>query len=86
MLSKWFAKSQVVICKKNVVIPTLGAGILFNGERLKFLAQYSVQHLSVCLPLLMPPLWRNIVVIDCSRQGSDQYIAVRSGHLADLRR
>jgi hypothetical protein len=55
---------DVAICTGNVVIPALGAGIVFTGERPKYPPEYVVQHLSVCLPLLIQPLLRNIVVLD----------------------
>jgi len=75
---------QVAICTENIVIPTLSAGILLNGERLEYPPEYLVQHLSVCFPLLIQPLLRNIVVVDWNRQESDHYDAVCWGHLADL--
>jgi hypothetical protein len=69
-----------------VVIPTLGAGIVFNGQRLVYPLEYMVQHLSVCMVLLIQPLLRNIAVLDLNQQESNHYDAERSGHLAELRR
>jgi hypothetical protein len=43
---------EVAICTANVGIPTLGVGILFKGERLEYLPEYFIQHLSVSLLLL----------------------------------
>ena len=39
--------AEVAICANNIEIPALGAGILFQGERLKHPAEYLCQHLSV---------------------------------------
>jgi len=39
---------EVAICAENVVVPTLGVGILFNGKRLEYPPEYFFQHLSVC--------------------------------------
>jgi len=66
----------VTICTENVVIPTLGAGILYKGERLEYPLEYFFQHLSVCLPLLIQPLLMNIVVLDWNEQESDHYDSV----------
>jgi hypothetical protein len=77
---------EVAICTENVVIPTLGIGILFQGERLVCPPEIFVQHVPVCLPLLMQPVLRNIAVLDRSGQERDHYDGVRSGYLADLRR
>jgi hypothetical protein len=77
---------EVAISTENVVISALGAGILFIGERLEYLLEYLVQHLSVCMPLLINLLLRNFAVLDRNRQESDYYDAVRSGHLAELQR
>jgi hypothetical protein len=44
---------EVAICTDNVVIPTLGIGIVFLGERLEYPPEYLLQHLSVCMPLLI---------------------------------
>jgi hypothetical protein len=68
--------SEVAICTENVVIPALGAGIVFKSERLEYPPEYFVKHLSVCLPLLIKPLRRNIAVLDWNRQKSDHYYAV----------
>ena len=59
------------------MIPTLGVGILFKGERLEYLPEYFVQHLSVCLLLLMQQLLWNIAVLAWNRQESDNYDGVR---------
>jgi len=50
-----------------------------------YLPEYIVQHLTVCLPLLIQPLLGNIAVLDWNWLESDHYDAVCSGHLADLR-
>jgi hypothetical protein len=70
----------------NIVLPTLGAGMLLNGEWLQYALQYIVQHLSVCLPLPIQPLLRNIVFLDWNWEERDYYNAVGSGRLADLGR
>jgi hypothetical protein len=67
---------EVAICTENFVIPSLGAGILFKGERLEYLLEYLLQHLSLCMPLLILPLLRNIAVLDQNRQESNLYNAV----------
>jgi hypothetical protein len=48
----------------NVEIPALSAGIEFKGERLEYLPEYFVQHLTVCLLQLIQPRLRNIAVFD----------------------
>jgi len=68
---------EVAICTENDVIPTLGTGIVFKGKRLEYLPEYIVQHLSICLPLLIRLLLCNIAVLDWNRQESDHYYAVR---------
>ena len=68
---------EVAFCTENVVIPTLGVGIVFKGERLKYPPEYFVQHLSGCLLLLIQPLLRNIAVHDWNRQESDHCNSVR---------
>jgi hypothetical protein len=40
---------------------------------LEYSPQYFVRHLSVCLLLLIQLLLRNIAVLNCNRQESDQY-------------
>jgi len=80
-----FATPEVAICTENVVIPTLGIGILFKGARLEYPPGYFVQCISDCLPLLIQPVRRNIAVLDWNWQESDHYDGVFSGHLADLR-
>jgi hypothetical protein len=67
---------EVAICTENVVIPALGIGILFTGERLEYPPEHIVQHLSLGLPLLIQPLRRNIGLLDRNRQESDHYDAV----------
>ena len=59
---------DVAICTENIVISALGAGILFNGERLEYQLEYLVQHILVCLPLLIQPLLRNTAVLHGNRQ------------------
>jgi len=62
---------EVAICTEHVSIPALSTGILFIGERLEHPPEYFIQHLLVGLPLLIPPLLRNIAVSDWSRQERD---------------
>jgi hypothetical protein len=69
--------AEVAICTENIVIPALGVGILFKGERLEYPPEYFIQHLSVCLPLLIQPLLRKIAVLDRNRLESDHYEGVR---------
>ena len=68
---------EVAICTENIVIPTIGIGILFKGVRLEYPPEYFVQHLSVCLTLLIQPLLRNIAILDWNWQESDHYNGVR---------
>jgi len=68
---------EVAICMENVVIPALGVGILFQSERVEYPPEYFVQHLSVCLRLLIQPLLRNIALLDWNRLESDHYHGVR---------
>jgi len=82
----WSATPEVAICTENVVISALSAGILFHGERLEYPLEYFIQHLSVCLLLLIQPVLRINAFLDCNRQESDHHDAVRWGDLADLRR
>jgi len=67
---------EVAICTENVVIPTLGAAMLFKGEWPKYLPEYIFQHLSVCLPLLIQSHLMNIAVLVGNRLESDYYDAV----------
>jgi len=67
---------EVAICTEKVVIPALGTGILIEGERVEYPPEYLVQHLSVCLPLLIQPHLRNIAVLDRNRQESEYYDAL----------
>jgi hypothetical protein len=71
-----FSTPEVAICIRKVVIPALGAGIVFNGERMQYLLDYLVQHLVVCMPLLIKLDLRNIAVLDRNRQESYHYDAV----------
>jgi len=48
----------------NVVIPVLSTGIVFKGERLQYLPEDLIQHLSVCLPLLIGQFLRIVAVLD----------------------
>ena len=73
---------EVAICTENIVIHALGAGILFKGERLGYPPGYLIQHLLVCMLLLIKPLLRNVALFDWNRQENDQYDAVCSGRLA----
>jgi hypothetical protein len=68
---------DVAICTENVVLPALGTGILFKDERLEDLPEYLVQHLSVCMPLLIKPLLRKIADLDRNQQDSDHHDPVR---------
>jgi len=67
---------EVGICTENIVLPALGAGILFQGERLEYPPEYFVQHLSVCLQLFIQLLPRNSAVFDRNWHESDHYDAV----------
>jgi len=58
---------EVAICTENFAIPALGAGIMFQGEWVEYPPDYFVQQLLVWLPLLIKPLFRNIVVLDRTR-------------------
>jgi len=53
-----FATPEVAICTENIVILALGVGIGFQGGRLDYPPHHFVEHLSVCLPLLIQPLLR----------------------------
>jgi len=68
-LNSQFAMPEVAICTEKVIIPALGAGISFKGERLKHPPEHRVQHLSVCMVLLIQPLLINMAVLDRNRQG-----------------
>jgi hypothetical protein len=70
----------------NIVIPTLVVGILYKGERMEYLPEYFVQHLSVGLPLLIQPLLRNIALLDWNREEGNNHDIVHRWHLVDLRR
>jgi hypothetical protein len=43
------ATPEVDVGTENVLIPALGAGIVFTQDRLLYAQEYFVQHLSVCL-------------------------------------
>ena len=66
-----FATPEVTICTKTIVIPALDVGIGFQADRLEYQPEYVIQHLSVCVPLLIQPLLRNIAVLDWNPQESD---------------
>jgi hypothetical protein len=68
---------EVAIRRENVVIPTLGARIVLKGKRLEYPPEYFVQHLLVCLPLLIQLLMRNIVVLQWNWEESDHYDTMR---------
>jgi hypothetical protein len=70
-----FATPEVAIWTENVVIPTLGGGILFKAEWVVYLTEYFIQQLLVCLPLLIQPFLKNIAVVDQNQQESDHYDA-----------
>ena len=59
-----FTMPEVTFCPENIVIPTLGIGIVFKGKRLEDLPEYFVKHLSGCLQLLIQLHRRNIAVLD----------------------
>jgi hypothetical protein len=65
------ATPEVDICTENIVIPALGAGIFIKGEWVEYPPEYFVQHLLVCLPLLIQPIHRNIAVLDRNWKESD---------------
>jgi len=67
---------EVTICTENILIPTLGGGILLKDERPEYPLEYFVQHLSVCSLLLTQPLLRNIVVLDWTWPECDHYDGV----------
>ena len=67
---------EVAICTEKDVIPALGAGILFEDERLEYTPEYLAQHLAVCLPLLIQPLLSIIEIFVRNWQQSDLYDAV----------
>jgi hypothetical protein len=50
---------------------------VFKDDRLEYPLEYFVEHLSVCLLLLIKPLLRTIVVLDRNWQESDHYDSVR---------
>jgi hypothetical protein len=62
---------EVTICTENVVIPALGAAILFKCERMENLIEFFVWHLPVCLLLLIEPHLRYIAGVACNRQESE---------------
>jgi len=55
---------EVAICTENVVRPPFGAVNMFKGERLQYPLEYIVQHLSVCLPLLVQLLLGIIGILE----------------------
>jgi len=71
MLLNRSAMPEVGICTENIVIPDLSVRIRFNCVRLAYPPEYLVQHLSVCFPLLIQLLLRDIAVLDWNRQESD---------------
>jgi hypothetical protein len=46
-------KPELAIGTELVIIYALGVRISFEGERLEYSPEYILQHLSVCLSLLM---------------------------------
>jgi hypothetical protein len=66
-----FAMPGVAIWKEHIVIHALGTGMLLKGERVEYPPEYLVQHLSVWLVLVIPPLLTNIEGLDQDRQESD---------------
>jgi hypothetical protein len=71
-----FATPEVAIHRENVLIPALGVGIWFTGERLEYPLEYFVQHLSIHLLLFIQLLLRNIADLDPNQQESDHYDTV----------
>jgi hypothetical protein len=68
-----FATPEVAICTENNEIPALRAGNWLDGKRLVYLRDHFVQHLLVCLPLLIQPLLWDIVILHWNRQESDHW-------------
>lgn len=79
-----FLTPEVTTCKKPCTIPAVDSGMKFLGDRLVYLAEYSIQLLTMCLPLLIQSFLRIIAILDCTQQESDHYITVHWGYLADL--
>jgi len=59
--------SEVAICTESIVIPTLGAGMLFQGEGRQYLPEDFIQHITVCLTRLIHPLVRKGAFLDCNQ-------------------
>jgi hypothetical protein len=75
---------EVAIFTENIVIPALGAGMMFKAGWLEYPPEYLIQYLSVCLPLLIQLYLINIAFRDPNWQDGGHYNAMRSGPLADL--
>jgi hypothetical protein len=71
-----FAMPGVAIYTENVVISTVGTGIVFKCERLEYPMECSIQYHYISLPLHIQPVLRNIVILDRNRQESDHSKAV----------
>jgi hypothetical protein len=67
---------EVAIRTGNFVMSVLSAAILFKCQRLEYLPEYLVQHLSRCYPLLIRLLLRNSPVLKWSQQEFDHYYTV----------
>jgi hypothetical protein len=70
-----FAMPETAIWTGNMILPDLGAGIVFKGYKLEYPPEYLVQDPSTCLLLLILPLLRMISVLDRNRQESNYYDA-----------
>jgi hypothetical protein len=73
----WIPMTVSAICGGSIVITDLGTGIWLIADKLEHLLEYLIQHLLICLPLLIQPLRRNGAVCEWNRQESNYYHAVR---------
>jgi hypothetical protein len=71
------ATPDVAIGIQNMVLPTLGVGILLKGGRLDYPMEYLVQHVPVCFQQLIQLLQINSAVLDWNMQECDHYDGVR---------
>jgi hypothetical protein len=67
---------EVAIRTGNFVMSVLSVAILFKCQRLEYLPEYLVQHLSRCYPLLIRLLLRNSLVLEWRQQELDHYNTV----------
>jgi hypothetical protein len=77
---------KVIICKETVVIPALSVGILVDGQTLEYPPQYFVHYHTVCLPLDILQLQRNMRVLEWNRHESYHYNSVHRRLMVDVRR